>query len=386
MLMKKIFFVLGWMLCVWNVAVAQQVLTGDTDTTTYLPLLEGQRVAVLTNQTALVDKEHLVDLLHRRGVNLVGIFSPEHGFRGTADAGEHVGNSVDAATGVPILSLYNGNTQRPTEAVMHSFDLLVVDLQDVGLRFYTYYISMLRLMDACADFGQRVVVLDRPNPNGHRVDGPILDMKYKSGVGWLPIPVMHGLTMGEIARMAIGEGWTKACGLTVIPCRNYTHQTPYVLPVAPSPNLPTQHAIYLYPSMCLFEGTVMSLGRGTPWPFEIYGHPAMKGYDFSFTPRPTAGAKHPLLEGRVCYGVDLRKLADTAILRKGLDLTYIIEAYHAMGLGDKFFTPMFEKIIGVSYVRQMILAGRSATEIKAMWRDDVARFTRQRRPYLLYEE
>ncbi|MEG1622533.1 MAG: DUF1343 domain-containing protein [Alistipes sp.] len=384
--MKKIFFVLGWMLCVWNVAVAQQVLTGDTDTTTYLPLLEGQRVAVLTNQTALVDKEHLVDLLHRRGVNLVGIFSPEHGFRGTADAGEHVGNSVDAATGVPILSLYNGNTQRPTEAVMHSFDLLVVDLQDVGLRFYTYYISMLRLMDACADFGQRVVVLDRPNPNGHRVDGPILDMKYKSGVGWLPIPVMHGLTMGEIARMAIGEGWTKACGLTVIPCRNYTHQTPYVLPVAPSPNLPTQHAIYLYPSMCLFEGTVMSLGRGTPWPFEIYGHPAMKGYDFSFTPRPTAGAKHPLLEGRVCYGVDLRKLADTAILRKGLDLTYIIEAYHAMGLGDKFFTPMFEKIIGVSYVRQMILAGRSATEIKAMWRDDVARFTRQRRPYLLYEE
>lgn len=386
MLMKKIFFVLGWMLCVWNVAVAQQVLTGDTDTTTYLPLLEGQRVAVLTNQTALVDKEHLVDLFHRRGVNLVGIFSPEHGFRGTADAGEHVGNSVDAATGVPILSLYNGNTQRPTEAVMHSFDLLVVDLQDVGLRFYTYYISMLRLMDACADFGQRVVVLDRPNPNGHRVDGPILDMKYKSGVGWLPIPVMHGLTMGEIARMAIGEGWTKACGLTVIPCRNYTHQTPYVLPVAPSPNLPTQHAIYLYPSMCLFEGTVMSLGRGTPWPFEIYGHPAMKGYDFSFTPRPTAGAKHPLLEGRVCYGVDLRKLADTAILRKGLDLTYIIEAYHAMGLGDKFFTPMFEKIIGVSYVRQMILAGRSATEIKAMWRDDVARFTRQRRPYLLYEE
>ncbi|MEG1645097.1 MAG: DUF1343 domain-containing protein [Alistipes sp.] len=384
--MKKIFFVLGWMLCVWNVAVAQQVLTGDTDTTTYLPLLEGQRVAVLTNQTALVDKEHLVDLFHRRGVNLVGIFSPEHGFRGTADAGEHVGNSVDAATGVPILSLYNGNTQRPTEAVMHSFDLLVVDLQDVGLRFYTYYISMLRLMDACADFGQRVVVLDRPNPNGHRVDGPILDMKYKSGVGWLPIPVMHGLTMGEIARMAIGEGWTKACGLTVIPCRNYTHQTPYVLPVAPSPNLPTQHAIYLYPSMCLFEGTVMSLGRGTPWPFEIYGHPAMKGYDFSFTPRPTAGAKHPLLEGRVCYGVDLRKLADTAILRKGLDLTYIIEAYHAMGLGDKFFTPMFEKIIGVSYVRQMILAGRSATEIKAMWRDDVARFTRQRRPYLLYEE
>ncbi|GFI54633.1 hypothetical protein IMSAGC022_01254 [Alistipes sp.] len=230
-----------------------EVLVGAADTASYMPLLRGRRVAVLANHTAMFSaEEHLVDMLCREEIDLVGIFSPEHGFRGSVEAGASVGNSVDERTGVPILSLYDGRTQRPSDAVMRSFDVLVVDMQDVGLRFYTYYISMIRMMDACADFGRSVVVLDRPNPNGSYVDGPILDMRYRSGVGWLPIPIVHGMTMGELARMAVGEGWSKRVDLSVVPCRNYTRSTRYVLPLAPSPNLPTQHSIYLYPSMCLF--------------------------------------------------------------------------------------------------------------------------------------
>ena len=364
-----------------------EVLVGAADTAAYFPLLRGRRVAVLANQTSRVGDVHLVDLLHRSGMRLTGIFSPEHGFRGTADAGEHVASSVDERTGVPIRSLYDGRTRRPSDEAMRSFDVLVVDMQDVGLRFYTYYISMLRMMDACADFGREVVVLDRPNPNGSYIDGPVLDMKYKSGVGALPIPVVHGLTMGEIARMAVGEGWAKPCQLTVVPCRNYTHATRYELPVAPSPNLPTQRSIYLYPSTCLFEGTVVSLGRGTDKPFEVYGHPDMPTdrYRFTFTPRPTAGAKHPPLEGRLCRGVDLSAKPCEEILAEGLTLDYVIDAYGALGLGEKFFTPMFEKLIGVGWVRQMILDGRSSAEIRARWQPDVERYAKIREKYLIYQ-
>ena len=225
-------------------AEPREVLVGATDTAAYMPTLRHERVAILANHTAMYSEhEHIVDMMHREGINIVGIFAPEHGFRGSVEAGAKVENGVDSKTGIPILSLYNGNTQRPADDVMRSFDVLVVDMQDVGLRFYTYYISMLRMVDACADFGREVIVLDRPNPNGHYVDGPTLDMKYKSGVGWLPIPVVHGLTMGEIARMAIGEGWAKAAKLTVVKCRNYDHATHYTLPIAPSPNLPTQRII-----------------------------------------------------------------------------------------------------------------------------------------------
>lgn len=362
-----------------------QVLVGMTDTAAYYPLLENKRVAVLANHTAEDRGVHLVDRLHERGFDVTGIFSPEHGFRGTADAGEHVRNSVDARTGIPILSLYDGNAQRPSDAAMRSFDVLVVDMQDVGLRFYTYYISMLRMMDACADFGRRVVVLDRPNPMGHVVDGPLLDMKYKSGVGALPIPVLHGLTMGEIARMSVGEGWARKCDLVVVPCRNYTHATEYILPVAPSPNLPRQRAIYLYAAMCPFEGTVVSLGRGTDTPFEVYGHPAMKGYAFSFTPRPTAGAKNPPLDGQRCYGVDMSAMPLSEAREVGLTLEYVIDAYRNLRLDAKFFNPMFEKLIGAGWVREMILAGASADEIRARWRPEVERFKALRQKYLIYE-
>ena len=364
-----------------------EVLVGATDTAQYMPLLRGKRVAVLANHTAMYSaEEHIVDMMHREGVQLAGIFAPEHGFRGSIEAGAIVKNSVDERTGVPILSLYTGTKKRPSDEVMRSFDILVVDMQDVGLRFYTYYITMLQIMDACADFGQQVVVLDRPNPNGHYVDGPILDMKYKSGVGWLPIPVVHGLTMGEIATMALGEGWARPVELMVVKCRNYDHTTHYTLPIAPSPNLPTQHSIYLYPSTCLFEGTVMSLGRGTEAPFEMYGHPDMRGYDFSFTPMPNAGSKTPPHSGVKCYGVDLRGVSDEEVWQSGVNIEYLVDAYRNLNIGDKFFKPVFEKLIGVEYVRQMILDGCSAEEIKARWSDDVARFKEQRRKYLLYAE
>ena len=364
-----------------------EVLVGATDTAQYMPLLRGRRVAVLANHTAMYSaEEHIVDMMHREGVHLAGIFAPEHGFRGSIEAGAIVKNSVDERTGVPILSLYTGNKKRPSDEVMRSFDILVVDMQDVGLRFYTYYITMLQIMEACADFGQMVIVLDRPNPNGHYVDGPILDMKYKSGVGWLPIPVVHGLTMGEIATMALGEGWAQPVELRVVKCRNYDHTTHYTLPIAPSPNLPTQHSIYLYPSTCLFEGTVLSMGRGTEAPFEIYGHPDMQGYDFSFTPQPNAGSKTPPHNGVKCYGVDLRGVSDEEVWQSGVNIEYLVDAYRNLNLGNEFFKPVFEKLIGVEYVRQMIIDGYSAQEIEARWSDDVARFKEQRRPYLLYAE
>lgn len=365
----------------------REVIVGAQDTAAYMPLLRDRRVAVLANHTAMYDTEsHIVDVMHHEGINIVGIFAPEHGFRGAVEAGAKVENGVDSKTGIRILSLYNGNTQRPSDEVMRSFDMLVVDMQDVGLRFYTYYISMLRMVDACAEFGCEVIVLDRPNPNGHYVDGPILDMKYKSGVGWLPIPVVHGLTMGEIATMAIGDGWAMPAKLTVIKCQNYDHTTHYTLPIAPSPNLPTQHSIYLYPTTCLFEGTVLSMGRGTDAPFELYGHPDLKGYDFTFTPMPNAGSANPPHKGKLCYGEDLRTLSNEEIWTEGIDLDYIVKAYHNLNIGEAFFSQMFEKLIGVSYVREMIMDGYTAQEIEARWVEDVEKFKEQRRKYLIYNE
>ena len=368
-------------------AQTAQIKVGAERVEEYITKLSCQRVAVLANHTAMVGDMHLVDMLIANRVNLVGIFSPEHGFRGKADAGEHVNSSVDEKTGVPIWSLYDGNTKRPSDEKMQAFDVLLIDMQDVGLRFYTYYISMLNMIDACADFGRKVIVLDRPNPNGMYVDGPILDMaKYKSGVGALPIPVVHGLTMGEIAEMAQGEGWSKKCDVQVVKCENYTHQSRYELPIAPSPNLPTQHSIYLYPSTCLFEGTVCSLGRGTEAPFEIYGHPDYKGSTFEFTPRSVEGAKNPPLKDKKCYGVDLRGLDNEAIIAAGFNLEYVIDAYNNIGTGEKFFTRMFLLLTGVDYIKEMIIAGHSAKEIRSRWQGDVAKFKELRRKYLLYEE
>lgn len=365
------------------------VKVGAEITDTYFPLLEGKRVAVMTNQTGIAGEEHLVDMLVRHRFNIVGIFSPEHGFRGTADAGEHVASSIDEKTGIPIWSLYGSGSGKPSPDKMEQFDVLLFDLQDVGLRFYTYYASMARLMDACAEHGKKMVVLDRPNPNGFYVDGPVLDMKYKSGVGWLPIPVVHGMTLGELALMINGEKWLpegRICDITVVPCENYTHQTLYELPIAPSPNLPNIHSIYLYPSTCLFEGTVMSLGRGTSFPFEVYGHPQYKGSDFSFTPRSVPGAKNPPLLNKRCHGIDLREVPDELIRNNKFDLSYVIDAYNNLNMGEKFFTSFFEKLVGVDYIRKDIIAGKTAEEIRKKWAPDVEAFKLQRKPYLLYPE
>ena len=361
---------------------------GAEVTDSYFPLIEGKRVAVLTNQTGMVGDEHLVDMLKRKEFNVVGIFSPEHGFRGTADAGEHVASSVDEKTGIPIWSLYDGKSGKPAVESMDKFDVLVFDLQDVGLRFYTYYATMARMMDACAEHNIEMIVLDRPNPNGFYVDGPILDMKHKSGVGWLPIPVVHGMTLGELALMINGEKWLpneRICELTVIPCENFTSDMKYELPISPSPNLPNIHSIYLYPATCLFEGTVVSLGRGTPFPFEVYGHPKYTGSDFTFTPRSVSGAKNPPLLDQKCYGVDLRNVPNEQVWENGFDLSYVIDAYSNLDMGEKFFSSFFEKLVGVDYIRTMIMDGKSNEEIRAMWQDDVANFKVQREPYLLYE-
>lgn len=388
--MKKVVYatILSLFLCVFSIT-AQRVVVGAERTSLYLPMLDGKRVAVMTNQSGIVGNEHLVDMLVENKVNVVGIFSPEHGFRGTADAGEHVSSSIDAKTGIPIWSLYSNSAGKPAANLMKQFDLLLFDLQDVGLRFYTYYASMTRLMDACAEHSKKMIVLDRPNPNGFYVDGPILDIKHKSGVGWLPIPVVHGMTLGELALMINGEKWLpnkRVCDLEVISCDNYTHQTRYELPIAPSPNLPNIHSIYLYPSTCLFEGTVVSLGRGTDFPFQVYGHPKYKNASFSFTPRSVSGAKNPPLLNQKCFGVDLRNVTHNHIWSNGFDLSYVIDAYNNLQMGEKFFSSFFEKLVGVDYIRKDIVAGMSAQQIKQKWQDDVIKFTNQRRPYLLYEE
>ena len=375
-------------LTLFSLANAKRVITGDERTELYFHLLEGKRIALYSNHTGLANGKHIVDILKENKFDVTTILSPEHGFRGTADAGERVGDSVDEKTNIPIISMYKFGREGIDSTTAARFDILVVDIQDVGLRFYTYYITMWRLMDSCAKYGKLVIVLDRPNPNGFYVDGPILDMKYRSGVGWLPIPIVHGMTLGELALMINGEGWLtdkRKCELTVIPCKNYKHSTLYELPIPPSPNLPNIKSIYLYPSTCFFEGTVMSLGRGTSLPFQIYGHPDYKGGNYSFTPQSISGAKNPPLLGKKCYGVDLSGTDDKYIRKQGIDLSYVIDAYKNLNIGSRFFTSFFDLLAGCSYIREMIEQGCDADEIKARWQDDVTKFKKQRAPYLIYK-
>lgn len=370
--------------------VNDSLLLGDDKTESYLPLLQGKRVAVFSNQTGrLSDGTHILDVLVKEKVEVTTLFSPEHGFRGNADAGERVASSVDSDTGIPILSLYDGKRPGPSDEAMSRFDVLVVDIQDVGLRYYTYYVTMLQLMRRCSQSGAQVVILDRPNPNGHFVDGPILDLSLKSGVGALPIPIVHGMTLGELAFMATGEGWVPPCGLTVIPCSGYSHQSFYKLPVAPSPNLPNMASIYLYPSTCYFEGTCVSLGRGTDHPFQIYGHPDMQGCTYSFVPESRPGAKKPPLLGEQCNGVDLTGISLSQLQKLSrIDLSYVVDAYRRMKDKESFFLKnrFFDLLTGQRRIREMIVAGHSAAQIEATWKEDVARFRVQRKKYLIYPE
>lgn len=374
-----------------------RVILGDERFDEYVPGLVGERVAVFSNQSGIVGDvvtesgfgPHLVDVLLGKGINISLILSPEHGFRGTADAGEKVSSGIDPGTGVEIVSLYGGKSD--VSASLDKFDVLLVDIQDVGLRYYTYYVTMCRLMAVCANEGKKVIILDRPNPNGFYVDGPILDPKFKSGVGGLPVPTVHGMTLGELALMANGEGWLEGgvkCDLEVVPCLGYTHATKYSLIMPPSPNLKDMRAVYLYASTCYFEGTVVSLGRGTDRPFEMFGHPDMEGYSFTFTPHSVPGAKNPPLKDQVCHGVDLGEKPLEEIWNEGINLEYVIEAYRALGMGEAFFgkNNFFDLLAGVGYFREMILDGAGADEIKARWKDDVEDFKVRRRPYLLYPE
>lgn len=405
------------------------VIIGNAQFDEYIPLLAGKRTALFSNHTGIVGDqtseniphnldahfgvdesgeaitygEHVLDAMLERGVNVVAIFCPEHGFRGTEDAGAEIDDSVDEKTGIPILSLYEDNTHSPSSEDMAKFDVLVVDMQDVGLRYYTYYISMYYLMDACAQNGKEVIILDRPNPNGFYVDGGFLREGYESVVGRLPLPIVHGMTFGELARMINGEGWLSAgrdsCKLTVIPCRNYTHQTKYSLIRNPSPNIKSMRAVYLYSSTCFFENTKISVGRGTDFPFEVYGSPyleGVEGFDFTFTPRSMAGALEPPFMNETCYGEDLRVVPIGEILDAGINVSYLIRAYNAyMGTSpqESFWgTPnssghyWIDLLSGSDALRTMIDAGKTAEEIKASWQEDIAAFKIQRKPYLLYEE
>ena len=394
--MKKIFAIFAFLCAAVINIQAERVFVGAEQTKLYLPLLKGKRVALLSNHTGIViqgtDTIHTLDLLLKHGVEVTAIFSPEHGFRGTAREGEHVASSIDEKTGIPILSLYDGKSQRPSKESMQTFDILITDIQDVGLRFYTYYVTMFRLMNACASEGKQFMVFDRPNPNGFYVDGPILDMKHKSGVGALPIPVVHGMTLGELAQMINGENWlndSMKVDLTVIPCKNYTHQTLYRLPIAPSPNLRNMLSIYLYPSVCLFEATPVSLGRGTEKPFLCYGHPnfnaprtspSVYGPSITFTPNQSTQ------KGRICDGVDLSMMTEEEARQVGFSLRYLMDAYEHLSMDNYFFRSFFELLVGVDYGRKLSNKGCSAEEIRACWQEDVANFKLQRRPYLLYAE
>ena len=358
-------------------------ITGADNHKVYLPLLDNKKVGIVTNQTGILsNKTHVVDFLLAQRVNVQKIYAPEHGFRGTADAGELIKDGKDTKTGLPIISLY-GNNKKPKPEQLVGIDIMVFDLQDVGARFYTYISSLHYIMEACAENNIPLLVLDRPNPNGSIVDGPLLEKEYISFVGMHPIPLLHGMTIGEYAQMINGQKWLKngiQCQLTVIPCLNYNRERSYSLPVKPSPNLPNDQAINLYASLCLFEGTNVSVGRGTEKQFQIYGSPFLPKSDFSFTPVPNFGAKEPMHKDQLCYGEDLTKIEKVT----RLELKWLIKAYQTTADQSKFFNDFFTKLAGTKKLQQQIMAGTSEADIRASWQKDLEAFKAMRKPYLLY--
>lgn len=346
-----------------------------------LPLTSNKSVGVIVNHTSFVGDRHLLDTLIASGVNIKKVFAPEHGFRGDADAGESVANGRDLKSGEAIISLY-GQNKRPTKEQLADIDLVIFDIQDVGARFYTYISTMYYAMQACAEYGVEFMVLDRPNPNDY-VDGPILDDELRSFVGALPLPILHGLTVGELARMIQGEGWCDDIDLTVIPMSGWHHGQPYELPIKPSPNLPNAQAIALYPSLCLFEATKVSVGRGTLTPFQVLGYPDPKFGDYTFTPRSLEGFdKNPLQKDRLCYGLDLRNVETP----EGFSLKYIIDFFELSGMGEEFISSknFFDKLSGDSSLREKILRGESEERIKSSWAAEIEEYKKIRQKYLMY--
>jgi len=371
------------------------IITGADQTSRYLPLLKGKRVGILGNPTAIIGNRSLVDSLHDLKIDIKEVFGPEHGFRGKASNGAKVADEIDSATGIPIISLY-GPKRKPSKQDMDAIDIMIFDLQDVGCRFYTNINILRNIMESCAESGKELLILDRPNPNGY-VDGPILDMTFKSGIGQFPVPITHGMTIGEFARMINGQGWLankEECRLTIIPVKNYSHDMYYKLPVSPSPNLNTQQSVLLYPSLCLFEGTIISQGRGTYMPFTVLGNPDLKDvYPFSFTPVSLPGmSETPLHQDQACYGTDLRTIDGDSLRRTGkINIKWMMDLYKAYPFKEKFFDYKLSKqmgdinkLAGTAAFRQQIISGMSEEDIRKSWEPGLSHYKLMRKKYLLY--
>jgi uncharacterized protein YbbC (DUF1343 family) len=369
-----------------------QIKTGADQTERYVSLLKGKNIAIVANQTSTIGNVHLVDSLINLGVKVQKVFAPEHGFRGNADAGEKVADGKDSKTGIPILSLYGKKNRKPSSDKLAGVDYVIFDIQDVGARFYTYISTMHYVMEACAENKITLLLLDRPNPNGFYVDGPILQPSQKSFIGMHPVPIVHGMTIAEYAKMINGEKWLAngvQCQLKIIKCSNYSHKDKYQLPIAPSPNLPNMTSIYLYPSLCLFEGTNVSIGRGTATPFQIFGSPFIPKTDFEFTPEPSFGAKHPKHEGEVCHGYDLSSFGNNFMPEMGaLYLHWLTSMYHQSSNKSEFFRKdgFFNLLTGNKTVKQQIINGKTVDEITKTWQKDLQSFKEIRSKYLLYKD
>jgi len=374
-----------------NKSISKQddaIIVGANNTEKYISLLAGKRVAIAANQTSVIFKTdnsyvHIVDSLLQLNINIVKVFSPEHGFRGKSDAGEHVADDLDKKTGLPIISLH-GKTRKPSPEILSDVDIIVFDIQDVGARFYTYISTMSIIMEAAAELNIPVIVLDRPNPNGHYVDGPVLEIEHKSFLGMHPVPLVYGMTIGEYAKMVNGEHWLKngiQCNLTVIPLQNYTHKSEYNLPIRPSPNLPNDKSINLYPSLGFFEGTTINAGRGTEFQFQRYGAPNFPKSEFTYIPQPNFGSKYPKHEGKQCNGVDLTNVPKMS----KVDLTWLIDAYNKTPKETSFFGKTFTVHVGNTTLQQQIEKGMNASEISATWVKDLNKFNKIRGKYLIYE-
>lgn len=366
-----------------------QVLPGAYQTEEYLPIIKNKKVGIVSNQSSLIENIHLVDSLLSSDISIVRVFAPEHGFRGKIEAGAHVINGKDSKTGLDVISLY-GKNKKPTVEQLNDIDVMLFDLQGVGLRFYTYISTLTYVMEACAENHIPLVVLDRPNPNGHYIDGPVLEKAYKSFIGLLPIPVVYGMTDGELAQMINGESWLKDdhyCELEIIKIKYYNHNTEYELPIKPSPNLPNFQSIYLYASLCFFEGTPISIGRGTDKPFQQIGYPEYPNHNYSFKPKSIPGVSaHPKFEDNICFGIDLSdKYHKICEKPHQLDLSYLIEFYDSYPNKDKFFTSFFKKLAGTNQLQQQIIKGFSEEEIRQSWQNDLNDFKLKRKKYLLYQ-
>ena len=374
---KQIFLLLCVLVSVFS---NSQIKVAAERTNEYIPLLKNQKVAIVGNQSSMIHKTHLVDSLLERRVHIVKVFSPEHGFRGTEDAGTKIIDEIDEKTGIPIISLY-GKNKKPTIKQLEEVDVILFDIQDVGTRFYTYISTLHYVMEAAAEHNLKVIVLDRPNPNGHYIDGPVRKDGFESFVGMHPIPIVHGMTIAEYAQMINGENWiSKKCNLQVIKMEKYTHDMHYDLPIKPSPNLPNARAVNLYPSLCLFEGTNISIGRGTKYPFQHFGAPYLQSSYF-FIPKSGAGSKHPKHENKTCFGFDLREQDNYFT---SINLDWLIYCYNNSNNKDIFFNNFFDKLAGTNQLRLQIIQGKNSKEIKSSWKLDLEEFKKIRQKYLLY--